>query len=109
MAITTANNGLEALNALRDTTFDLVLMDCQMPVMDGYAATEYIRNKLRLTDLPIVAMTANALQGDRERCLAAGMDDYVTKPIKLNDLSLIVKEWVNMRRKGRKSGAIPAT
>ena len=104
-----AADGQEAIRRLDKEKFDIVLMDCQMPVMDGYAATEYIRNKLRLTDLPIVAMTANALQGDRERCLAAGMDDYVTKPIKLNDLSLVVKEWVNMRRKGPKSEVIPAT
>ena len=78
-----AANGQLALDALRDETFDVVLMDIQMPVMDGFQATSIIRNLERQTrrHLPIVAMTAHAMTGDRERCLAAGMDDYVTKPI----------------------------
>ena len=71
----------------------MVLMDCQMPTMDGYQATHEIRAKLGLHDLPIIAMTANALQGDRERCLAAGMDDYICKPIRLAGLSTVVKKW----------------
>ncbi|NKB98432.1 MAG: response regulator [Pseudomonadales bacterium] len=103
-----AANGQEALDRLATTAYDVVLMDCQMPVMDGYETTGHIRKTLRMTKLPIIAMTANALQGDRERCLDAGMDDYITKPIKIADLSLIVKKWVNMS-KVPTSDALPAT
>lgn len=83
-----AGNGLEALEALRQDPFDLVLMDIQMPEMDGLEATGVIRNGERGTNrhLPIVAMTAHAMKGDEERCLAAGMDGYVSKPISARDL-----------------------
>ena len=81
VAVEISNNGAEAVERLSREGFDAVLMDVQMPVMDGLAATEHIRNKLGLTELPIIAMTAHALAGDRETCLAAGMNDYVTKPI----------------------------
>jgi CheY-like chemotaxis protein len=77
-------NGAEALEALRQRDFDLVLMDCHMPVLDGLAATRRIREPdsgVRDPWIPIVAMTANAVRGAREECLAAGMDDYVPKPI----------------------------
>ena len=82
VVVQVAGNGLRALEALRtDGPFAVVLMDVQMPEMDGYAATGKIRNELGLTDLPVVAMTAHALTGDRERCLEAGMNDHITKPI----------------------------
>ena len=81
-------SGREALAALTKGTIDLVLMDVQMPDMDGLEATAVIRQRERHTGahLPIVAMTAGAMQGDMERCLAAGMDAYVSKPVNLNEL-----------------------
>ena len=93
----TAVNGHEALARLSSEKFDAILMDCQMPLMDGYEATERIRRELEL-DTPIIAMTANALQGDRERCIAAGMDDYITKPVRMSDVSMIVKKWAKLKR-----------
>jgi CheY-like chemotaxis protein len=87
--ITTAVNGKLALNALESQTFDLILMDLQMPEMDGLEATRLIREQERGGDrhMPIVAMTAHALKGDRERCLDAGMDGYVAKPINPDELA----------------------
>lgn len=76
-----ASNGLEALLAVQKSVFDLVLMDVQMPYMGGIEATRKIREELGLRQLPIVAMTAHAMTGDRERCIAAGMNDYVSKPV----------------------------
>jgi len=76
-----AANGLEALSALQKGKYDLVLMDVQMPYMDGIEATRKIRSELRLTELPIIAMTAHAMTGDRERCIEAGMNDYASKPV----------------------------
>ena len=90
-----ANNGVEALNVLRQRTFDFVFMDCQMPEMDGYEATRRIRGELGLKDLPIVALTANALSGDRQRCLDAGMSDYLTKPFTREQLETTLDKWLN--------------
>lgn len=78
-SVTVANDGMEALRCWSEGRFDLILMDCQMPVMDGFQATRELRR--RGCAAPIVALTANAVQGDRDRCLASGMDDYLTKPI----------------------------
>ncbi len=90
-----ANNGEEALQKVRQNEYDVLLMDCQMPVMDGFEATTEIRklDNDRGT-IPIIAMTANALKGDRERCLNAGMDDYLCKPINKSALASTILKWV---------------
>ncbi|MFQ5687691.1 MAG: response regulator, partial [Candidatus Scalindua sp.] len=82
-------NGKEVIESLEKLDYDLVLMDCQMPVMDGYEATHRVRDEsssVRNHSIPIIAMTANAMKGDREKCIEAGMDDYVTKPINVKSL-----------------------
>jgi CheY-like chemotaxis protein len=85
-------NGLEAIRALEDRPYDLVLMDLQMPEMDGFEASREIRRRLPEDRQPaIVALTANVLQGDRDACLAAGMDDYITKPVKLADIAASIQ------------------
>jgi signal transduction histidine kinase/CheY-like chemotaxis protein len=91
-----AGNGREAVDLTSRHAFDLILMDIQMPDMDGYEATDDIRTRERNTGghVPIVAMTAHAMQGDRERCLSAGMDDYIAKPIHLKDLLEMVERYV---------------
>jgi signal transduction histidine kinase/DNA-binding response OmpR family regulator len=90
-------NGVEAIEALRNIRYDLVLMDVQMPVMDGLEATRLIRDpesSVLVPDVPIIAMTANAMQGDREACLAAGMNDYVSKPVKSDTLAEALGRWL---------------
>jgi CheY-like chemotaxis protein len=91
-----AANGADAINMIERTPYDAVLMDCQMPEMDGYEATKLIRKtETAARHLPIVAMTADALSGDRERCLAAGMDDYISKPIKLHVVAAVLGRWLS--------------
>jgi len=91
-----AANGIEAINACRDVDYDIVLMDNQMPEMDGFMATSEIR-KLELahrrSPVPIIALTANAMHGDREKCLQAGMNDYLSKPFKAAQLSQLLERW----------------
>ncbi len=98
-------NGLEVVQALDDVPYDIIFMDCQMPEMDGYEATQCIRKReheaatsgrLR-TRVHIVAMTANAMQGDREKCLGAGMDDYISKPVRESDLRAAIERWAAAR------------
>ncbi len=100
LSVHSARNGEEALAAAREGGYDIVLMDCQMPVMDGFAATAAIRRveqqNGRGRSLPIIAITANALQGDREACLAAGMDDYLSKPFTQQQLATVIGRWVAM-------------
>jgi len=107
--VETAENGQLALDALAADTFDIVLMDCQMPVLDGYAATRRIRDLQKAgrlpPRLPVVAMTANAMIGDREKCLDAGMDDYLTKPL---DRALML-ERVSHHLVAARQGAATAT
>jgi CheY-like chemotaxis protein len=79
--VVTADDGIAALAVLEKETFNVVLMDVQMPRMDGYEATRRIRAQLGLKTLPVIAMTAHAAKEAMEKCLAAGMDDYVSKPI----------------------------
>ncbi|HEU5079501.1 MAG TPA: ATP-binding protein [Opitutaceae bacterium] len=85
-----ASNGVEALQAIQLGEYDVILMDCQMPEMDGYETTRRIRKDSRNDGLHVIAMTANAMQGDRERCFAAGMDDYITKPTAAADLHAVL-------------------
>ncbi|MEY4526698.1 MAG: hypothetical protein RL768_417 [Nitrospirota bacterium] len=91
-----AGNGNEALAALTRHRYNLVLMDCQMPELDGFETTRMIRSHEQPgTRLPIIAMTANAMQGDREHCLSSGMDDFVSKPVKSQDLSKVLTQWLD--------------
>ncbi len=96
-SVSLANNGEEALGILKSEKIDLVLMDCQMPVMDGYEATRKIRveEKIKGGYLPIIAMTANAMAGHRVECSLAGMDGYLSKPVKLEELNAILKVWLD--------------
>jgi CheY-like chemotaxis protein/HPt (histidine-containing phosphotransfer) domain-containing protein len=92
----TVGNGQEAVDALttdQRRPYSLILMDCQMPVLDGFAATAAIRQIKLARRIPIIAMTANAMQGDRERCLAAGMDDYISKPIHPERFQQLLLKW----------------
>lgn len=91
-------NGFEAIAALSKVHYDIVLMDCQMPGMDGYQATREIRNPdsaVRNHRLPVIAMTAHAMKGDREACIEAGMDDYLSKPVNPQELSDMLEKWID--------------
>ena len=95
------SNGTEALAAFERESYAAIIMDCQMPGMDGYAATRGIRELEQRAGMPrgrahipIIALTANAMQGDRERCKAAGMDDYLSKPVKKDDLGMMLQRWI---------------
>ena len=88
-------NGADALKAIKTKHYDAVLMDCQMPGMDGYQATRQLRaRETSENHVPVIAMTAQAMEGDRERCLAAGMDDFVTKPMRHNELIEVLHRWI---------------
>jgi signal transduction histidine kinase/DNA-binding response OmpR family regulator len=97
-AVTLVENGMQAVDAFSDGSFDLILMDVQMPEMDGLEAATAIRIKERATGehVPIIALTAHALNGDRERCLAAGMDGYVTKPLSRKELQIAIESLISM-------------
>jgi CheY-like chemotaxis protein len=104
-----ARNGREAIERLQRSDYDAVLMDCQMPEMDGFEATRRLRQEPRWRDLPIIAMTANAMLGDREKALAAGMNDHVAKPINVPHLYATIARWVKPRTAaaGRAGAATP--
>jgi len=101
LVVSIAGNGQEAINALEARLFDIVLMDIQMPIMDGYEATRRIRAMGKYADLPIIAMTAHAMKGDREKCLDAGMNDHITKPIEMDQLFSLLNMWVPSEKTGK--------
>jgi signal transduction histidine kinase/CheY-like chemotaxis protein/ligand-binding sensor domain-containing protein len=96
-AVQLASNGLEAIEAVRQGRYDMILMDCQMPEMDGFAATQEIRRMQHAEHTPIIALTANAFQEERDRCLAAGMDDYLSKPVRREALAEKLSLWLSPR------------
>ncbi|HKX42861.1 MAG TPA: response regulator [Burkholderiaceae bacterium] len=112
VVVTVADNGQQALDLLAQQRFDGVLMDCQMPVLDGYATTRALRQRPGLAHLPVIAMTANAMVGDREKALAAGMNDHVPKPVVVDELFSVIARWVHPAMPapgpGRAARAAPA-
>ena len=94
LIVDTAKNGQEAIDKLKENTYDGILMDCQMPVMDGYTATKIIRQDPKYRDLPIISMTANALTGDQEKVMECGMNDHISKPIQVNVMFETLKKWI---------------
>ncbi|MGZ8219414.1 ATP-binding protein, partial [Methylomagnum sp.] len=103
-----ANNGEEALRAVAEALPDGVLMDCQMPVMDGFEAARRLRAEARCRDLPIIALTANAMAGDREMCLAAGMNDFLAKPVDFGELYAALARWIRPRQAAGLAAPAPA-
>ena len=93
--VSVATDGAQAVRSAEGNDFEVILMDCRLPIIDGYEATRQIRRLPGRADVPIIALTANALQGDRETCLSAGMNDYLAKPFKRNDLQQILQRWVS--------------
>ena len=94
--VTEAVNGADATSQLREGDFDLVLMDIQMPVMNGFEATSFIRNEFK-SAIPVIALTANAIRGENEKCFAAGMNDYLSKPFEESQLIQIVSRWLDVK------------
>lgn len=109
--VTVASNGDDAIRILKATNFDMVFMDCQMPVMDGFEATAVIR-KLetyqKRAHIPVVALTANAMKGDDEKCFAAGMDDYLSKPLRQHELERVLMKWLPAEKRNGLTESAPA-
>ncbi len=109
--ISLATNGIEALEMLRTEPIDLIFMDCQMPLMDGYEATRKIRTGdagVPASTTPVIAMTAHAMAGDKAQCIAAGMDDYISKPVDINKLLQLVEKWQNRRSEAEIEEELPS-
>lgn len=102
ISVKIANHGREGLDILEQEDFDGVFLDCQMPVMDGYEMVRRLRLDQRWSKLPVIAATAHAMSGDRDKALAAGMDDYIAKPIDFDEVLSKVDQWMNPA--GRKQG-----
>ncbi|MEM0963524.1 MAG: response regulator, partial [Bacteroidota bacterium] len=95
--VTPAGNGVEAIKLMKQRQFDLIFMDCNMPEMDGFEATKLIRGleeREGFSKTPIIAFTAYAMKGDDQRCLDAGMDDYIAKPVKKQEMIKVMKKWL---------------
>ena len=107
LSVSMASNGREAVSAVNAGNFDLVLTDIHMPIMDGFQATARIRENPELKDLPIVAMTAQALSGDREKSLEAGMNDHITKPIDPDKLFATLVKWIRPREGNGRPDPVP--
>jgi len=109
--VTLTANGLEVLDALDRAPYDVILMDCQMPEMDGFEATRRIRQSSRDREIPIVAMTANAMEGDRDACIAVGMNDYVSKPMRIQNLVTVIDRLMPLieERRALKNSRNPLT
>jgi CheY-like chemotaxis protein len=97
LEVRVAGDGAQAVSMVSKEPFALVLMDCRLPVMDGYEATRRIRALPGLESLPIIALTANARLGDRELCLQTGMNDYLAKPFKRTDLQQVLQRWLTIK------------
>ena len=108
LVVEIAHHGQEALDLLATKTYDAVLMDIQMPVLNGYDATQAIRQQERFQDLPIIAITANAMAGDRQKALDAGMNDHVAKPVKAGELFQTLAYWVKLRTTSPQETIAPA-
>jgi PAS domain S-box-containing protein len=107
--VSVAGDGQQALDQLNRHPFDGVLMDCQMPVMDGYEATRVLRQRPQFKDLPVIAMTANTMVGDREKVLAAGMSDHIAKPINIEELFATLARWVRPGAAAKTANAVGAS
>ena len=99
MQVDVAENGLEAVRAVRERDYAAVLMDVQMPYMDGMQATRLIRTMPDRAGLPVIAVTANAFEGDRQRCFEAGMNDFIPKPIQARVLNSVLLRWLRIARR----------
>ena len=97
IVVATAINGQQALEMLARERYDGVLMDCRMPVMDGFAATRALRERPELRDLPVIAITGDALESDRRKALAAGMNDHIAKPIDIDNVLATLARWIRPR------------
>ena len=95
MLVDLANNGVEALTLLEHNTYAAVLMDCQMPIMDGFEASRRIRANPRFDSLPIIAMTGNVEASDHQRCLDCGMNDFISKPVDWEQAFLTLDKWIS--------------